>query len=59
MGPVVKAENVMVKCEVAFVQVTKSQGREEVELHSLISSELDGCERRASNPVALPPVPIQ
>jgi hypothetical protein len=40
-----KAEDVMVKCEVVFAHVTKSQGREEVQLHSLLPSALDRCER--------------
>ena len=47
----------MVKCEVVFVHVEKSQGTEEVQLHSLLSSALGGCERRASHPFALPPRP--
>jgi hypothetical protein len=45
MGLAMKAENVMVKCADVFVHVTKSQGRDEVELHSLLFSALDGCER--------------
>ena len=41
MGVVTKAENVMVKCAVVPVYVTKSNGREEVQLHSLSFSTLD------------------
>jgi len=64
MGLVVKGENVMVKCEVVFVHGKKSYGREEAQLHLMLSSALDGCERRDSHPFALPPriappVPIQ
>jgi hypothetical protein len=53
------SKDILVKCTVVFVYGMKAYGGVEIEIHSFLSSTLDGRERLASIPSRITSVPIE